>query len=580
MLRAIKTIGELKATAQIQLDDPREGGYTHAISILLQQDDDNLVYRGVELEELDGEKLALYLYKRGTSGGPNRTPMGKITEVKKTLERKILNWFKKYSNDDPFLQSIGKVLEENKEKIQNDVERCYEEIGRKRTTLLLKINGKYIGEYDVFKAKFQEVEEGEFGRSSAEHICSLCGRKTRVSGRALSEVFKFYTIDKPGFISGGFKEELAWKNNPICKSCKRYLEVGKRFLEDFSTFRFCDHLRYVLIPKFITGERKVIEEVLVMIEKGSHRIKVEGKKLAKLTEDERDIMELLSKEKDILTLDYLFLRQEQSAERILLLIQDILPSRLHSIFQAKRETDRKLDIDFNFSMVRRFFSQSDELRRNYDLDEYFLEIIDSVFRGTPLSLSFLIHFFMLRIRRISLNLGEGILEQANNDFSNAVRDAVATLIFLWGLSIINLGKEAEMESYFPQIYGRYSDILRTPLKRGLFCLGALTSFLLRKQRALRGSAPFWKILKTLRMDEKDFKSLLPRIMAKFEEYDSYLQPWEKNYHRALAEEVANQLLLAGDKWAISSAEANFYFACGMALEPEIRNAYFSNRKEE
>mgnify|MGYP000278611035 CR=1 FL=1 len=581
MIKAIKAIGELKEPPSIQIEDPIKDGYTHAFAILLSKDNLHFSYQGVSLEKLDSDKLTLYLYKRGTSGGPDRTPTSKLTEPKKTFERKILNWFRKYSQDEPFLIAIRNSLKENMGKIIQDIESKKEEYKDvKRAIILLKIDGKYIGEIDIFKEKLQEVEDSEFQRSSAIHICSLCGKSTKVSGRAGSSVYAFSTIDKPGFIAGGFKEELAWKNYPICPTCKKHLEAGKKFLEEKCTFKFCDRLSYQLVPKFLTGDRSVMEEVLDIIENGVHRLTLTGKQLARLTEDENEIMELLSEQKDSIVLDYLFLRKEQSAMRILLLLQDVLPSRLRRIFQAKRRTEEILGEVFNFSRIRTFFSRSDVLRRknDYDLDKYFLEIVEAVFKGNPLSLSFLVHFFMQTIRSGFLQL-EDEIGGRGKPFSNSVKDALSSLTFLRELSLVNLGKEEIMDSFFPQIYERYSDVLNTPVKRGLFCLGALTGFLLRKQKELRESAPFWKTLKSLRMDEKDFKTLLPRIMTKLEEYSNFLQDWEMAFSQNLEREIANQLLLAGEKWNLSVDEANFYFACGIAMESEVRNAYFNQRKE-
>jgi CRISPR-associated protein Csh1 len=579
MIKAIKTLGELKEPPSIQIEDPIKDGYTNAIAILLSKDNLHFSYQGIALEQLESDKLPLYLYKRGTSGGPDRTPTSKLTVPKKTFERKILNWFRKYSNDEPFLIAIRKTLEANSETIIKDIESKREEYKDvKRALLILKIDGKYIGEIDIFKEKFQEVEDAEFQRSSATHICSLCGKSTKVSGRAGSSVFAFSTIDKPGFIAGGFKEELAWKNYPICSTCRKHLEAGKKFLEEKCNFRFCDRLSYHLVPKFLTGDRGVMEEVLDIIENGVHRVSLAGKQLARLTEDEKEILELLSEENDSLALDYLFLKGERSAERILLLVQDVLPSRLRRIFQAKKKTEEKLGEVFTFSRLRTFFSKSDDLKQENDLDKYFLEIVEAVFKDKPLSLSFLVHFFMQTIRSDFLQL-EDELEGRGKTFSNTVKDALSSLTFLRELSLVNLGKEEIMDSFFPQIYEKYSDVLNNPLKRGLFCLGTLTGFLLRKQKDIRGNSPFWKTLKSLRLDERDFKALLPRIMNKFEEYSDLLRDWEKAFSKDLEKEIANQLLLAGDKWNLSVDEANFYFACGIAMESEVRDAYFSQRKE-
>ena len=58
--------------------------------------------------------------------------------------------------------------------------------------------------------------------------------------------------------------------------------------------------------------------------------------------------------------------------------------------------------------------------------------------------------------------------------------------------------------------------------------------------------------------------MLPKVQNKLEEYDSF----DKG-KRQLASEVANYLLLAGDDWAMSVDELNFYFSAGMNLTNEV-----------
>ena len=77
--------------------------------------------------------------------------------------------------------------------------------------------------------------------------------------------------------------------------------------------------------------------------------------------------------------------------------------------------------------------------------------------------------------------------------------------------------------------------------------------------------PFFKQLKGLKMNESEIKGLLPKVINKFVEYDSY----GKN-KRLLAEEASKNLLNSGSSWKITLDEINFYFAAGMALASEVK----------
>ena len=48
---------------------------------------------------------------------------------------------------------------------------------------------------------------------------------------------------------------------------------------------------------------------------------------------------------------------------------------------------------------------------------------------------------------------------------------------------------------FDDMFNKYGQMFKTPLKRGLFLLGSLTEMLLRKQYTERGAKPFIKNLK-------------------------------------------------------------------------------------
>jgi CRISPR-associated protein Csh1 len=436
----------------------------------------------------------------------------------------------------------------------------------KKTTkfLSVKIDDKYLGDMDFFRKIFDLCLSQRIAKSSSkDKTCSICGeRKDTVSAR--THVYQFDTDDKPGFITG-FRKDNYWKNIPVCQDCRELLQRGRNLIENKLTFKFYG-LKYQLIPKVLLGGSEVIKEILDILSDTHKNISLKERIVKRLTDDENEILEYLSEKEDVLTLNFLFLKSEKSAERILLLIEDVFPSRLKTIFDAKRYVDELFNGEFNFGKVRTFFFKSDQDKKEIDLDKYFLEIVDSVFRGRKIDFKFLVKFFMQNIRKDFIN---------DYNYLFKIRDAMMCMAFFEKLGLINFEEVNMEQNIFDEVFNRYGKSLNSPEKRGIFLLGVLTQMLLNKQFIERGSKPFMKKLKSLKMDEKDIKALLPEVQNKLEEYETF----DKG-KRLIAQEASKYLLQAGDGWKMSVDEINFYFACGMNMSSEIAKMIYEKPQEE
>jgi len=184
MIEAIKEIGEyaikqggknINDPLGILIEDPESNpknpSYKHILSIILDLDANKgkYEYKGIAHEEYSKDKINLYLYKQGSSKGHDITPTSRITTIKSTfINTKILPWFKEYNcigldNNTNFLVKIGDCLRENSEKIQEDLEAKSNGINKKeKAVLTLKIDGGYIGEYEIFKTILLEESKKGF----------------------------------------------------------------------------------------------------------------------------------------------------------------------------------------------------------------------------------------------------------------------------------------------------------------------------------------------------------------------------------------------------------------------------------
>lgn len=565
MLTAIKQIGDfydIEAPSKRPLD---------AKVILIKVNTETQKYEGLEPEDFDSQKSDIYMFKEGRSKGNVPSPFCPLTEASRTL-KKIQAWLNNcvkikadnLSDSMPLVNEALNIIKSHKDSIISDISQVSESIPKKtRKFLTLKINNKYPGQYQIFKKSIEDMDERKRKKSLSIGTCSICGSPNKeVSGT--TDVFKFYTIDKPGFITGGFKESDAWKNYPVCSDCKQSLERGKKFIEEHLNFRFYG-LNYLLIPELIIGDWTLFKDIVSVLAETKQTFSLTEVIRRRLTDDESEILEYLSSMNDTLAINFLFLQKQQSAERILLLIEDVLPSRLKRLFDAKDYVDNTFgngrDKGFNFGSLRVFFSKSDDNKKTQDLNKYFLDIVDNIFRGEKISLQFLMKFFMSVIRRAMINDDQFNFSQ----FNFRVRDGLKTLLYLQFLGLTNIKEGNPMEKgLFEGFFERYGKALNTPAIRAVFLLGVLTQLLLNKQYAERGSKPFLKKLKGLKMDENDVKKLLPEVQNKLEEYDSF-----DRGKRLIASEASKYLLEAGNEWKMSADEINFYFACGMNLADEI-----------
>lgn len=568
MLQAVREIGTITEHSKRKTID----GYI--LFIIL---DEEFTFREIETEQFQNERIDRYLYREGASKGNRSAPIAPLTEYKKTYG-KILKWFRELKDSTTLSEEESKTVDRISKSLENQAERIITLIRErdrnftKKSNRFISIkldNGKrYLGDVDFLKRVYEKATEDKIQRvSQRDKVCSVCGEK-RDTVSARTHVFNFDTDDKPGFITG-FDKANYWKNIPVCQNCRILLRRGRDLIESFLSFNFYG-LKYLLIPRSIQGNSEVLREVFEIISNSYKTVSLKDRVKKRITDDEREMLQYLSEIEDTITVNFLFLQKQQSAERILLSIEDVFPSRIRFIFNVKDYVDALFEEDFNFGKIRVFFAKSDEEKKSYDLDRYFLEIVYSIFTGKGLIFQFIVKFFMKGIRE------EFIKQQF---YQQRTKDAMIDLSFFENLGLINFEEAIEMEdSIFSQIFTKYSKSLNRPEKRAIFLLGSLTQMLLNKQYSERESKPpFMKKLKSLKMDQSDIKALLPEVQNKLEEYDSF----DKG-KRIIAQEISRYFLEAGDDWRMSVDEINFYFACGMNLYDEVAKIVYEsmNKSQE
>lgn len=607
MINAIAELGQYEksnnqkiTSFDIWLEDSFDNGKNpNLLLIELEKEDGRWNYRGIGFRENSSELKAKLLYKRHSSRGADKTPTAKVAGSAATaFKQKIAGWFvsncaKDFLTDQQqeLLSKIGEELKNKSEAIVTDIEDKLSITGKKGVVVSLKLidvdGEKFIGDFDFFskfiteesKLAYKYSKKSKTYSFSEEKHCSVC-KKTK------SEVFGFfsalpcYTVDKLGMITGGFQLGDSWKNYPVCLDCALDIEMGIKLMEKELDFSFYG-LRYHLIPKTINrnARNEIIEKILEY--KKSPKIKDTDRK--RLTNVEEDIFDLLIDEENRLCLNLLFYDKPQKGVfKILASIEEVLPSRIKELFDAKDWVDNlcffkdQINADgkpmyrFNFGVLRTFFPNS-KIEGNHD--KSFLEMTQKIFNDAPVDYQFVAGRIMACIRRrfaednpfrFQVNQGFMLVNFMNvlHLFRDKKKGDRMDRTFFKSFSIET---KEDFEDKVILFFDKFSDFFIGDEHRGIFLMGVLTQFLLNIQWQERGAYPFRSRLRGLKMDAGDISHLLPEIIEKLEQYGA-------NYYKPLENLISKLLVSAGspNHWKMSVDEMNFIFVLGMNLSQSFK----------
>ena len=275
--------------------------------------------------------------------------------------------------------------------------------------------------------------------------------------------------------------------------------------------------------------------------------------------------------------------------KILLYIENILPSRLGILFDIKKvidnleifkkcmvpvfENKKKIgdkSLELNFGILRDIFYDFDNKR--WISRKYFLDIVNRIFTNKSIQFNFLINFITQKLRGDFINPNNWFGSK-NEQLRISTLKGFMILNYINELKILKLKEEVKMETEnlfmheseereikkrVELFFNKYSNFFNINVKRAIFLEGILTQYLLNIQYQERKATPFRIKLKGLKLDEKQIKKLLPEIQNKLEEY-------EKNYYRELESIISEYFVSSGNDWNISNDEISFYFVLGMNL---------------
>ena len=612
MINAIAELGKFEKSRNsdltsfdIWLEDSFDNGkYPHLFLIELEKDENRnkWSFNKIDYIENSSSLKGKLLYKRGSGRGFDKTQTAKIAKsIDVTFNQKILGWFspnmrKKFLTDKQkdFLEEIYNEIKTNKEKIIQTLKNKIDILDKKGIVLSVsfceKGKKKFIGNFKFFSKFITEESKAAYKYSptfkkfsfSENCLCSICNQqKDEVFGYFTS--LKFYNVDKPGMVTGGFRQDKSWKNYPVCIDCALDLEMGIKVMEKSFSFNFYG-LRYYLIPRItnVNGKDDIIDTIIEY--KKSPRIKDSDR--VRITNAEDDVFDILKDEKNNVTFNLLFYEKPQkSVFRILASIEDVLPSRIKTLFKVKDfidnivffkdEKEGKRLFRFNFGALRTFFPNS---KIEGNLDKSFLDITQKIFNDIKIDYKFIIRYIIYRIRNLFVK---------DNSIWFTVIQAFMLVNYLDKLNLLrNKTEEVQMnEQFFKEFtietkeefkekvrlfFNNFNIFFTTDAHCSIFLTGILTQLLLNIQMRERSATPFRSRLKGLKMDGRDISSLLPDIIEKLEQYN-------KNYYLSLENLISEYFVSAGNfrSWNIAVDEMNFIFVLGMNL-----SRYFKIKSDE
>lgn len=540
----------------------------YVLSMNFECKDKEVVYTGVDVAEISKRSSEKYLLRKDASNGPNFGPTAIKVEYQKTVEKKILPWFQnskkllqteKKNDSADIMGKVGVLMQENLHKICEDLESAAPDNKKSGVLITVKINEKFPYEREeILYCYKQMIKSKVIGGGKNEGTCCLCKqKKSLIEG---VNVFKFYTKDKPGFILGGCRDEVFWRNCPVCPDCEPILREGKKYMAEHLRFRFYG-LDYYMLPSTLKSDTNIeLLELLADLNEKQFSFK-------KTSEDafhtlNEDIFDHLKDQEDISSFHIIFLKQEQSAERILLDMKDIYPSRFQELYQGKqivRPLLKELSKEeFGFDFFRNFLFKTEKEMGNADLDKLFLNLTQAIFLKNPFKMELLLPHYLREIRKALYD---------SNTFDSIMLKAWIGVRYLYEVGCFTYEKERTevmKDKKMLEFMEQYDSGLDTGLKQSLVLTGAFIMKVLNIQAYyLNGAKPFMNCLKELKMRQEDVEGVLKDAYNKMIEYESLSKESER-----ILDEIYHLQFHEG-KWPLSTNQINYYIAGGMRLMPKL-----------
>jgi CRISPR-associated protein Csh1 len=569
MLEAIKEWGDFAKNQGVGESCSELKNIKHVLTIRIRLD--KISFEGVGYEEFDQSKCGKYLYAKKSSQGINYTPTAIITEPEKTFRNRILNWYRKYSNDKSF-NEIYRILAEREKDIITNINDKVRDLHEGVLLTMKFLEGdveKYLGDYDVYR---RLVKEGIFkrfgnvpswGTSVSYGKCFLCGEEKEVFGFALPvSKLLFATVDKPGF-APDLDREAYVKYMPVCGDCGESLYEGVRFIREHFDFYFENGVRYMIIPHVLNESD--CKEIFNIVKKYEGRSYHDG-----LVAEEDVLLEVVKESKNVFTLFFLFYSEQQSRQVVESFVEEVPPSWLRKMYEAQDVV--KYDDAFSEEAMKSIFYKKYDgsLFKHlevHDKNNWYVTFMEDFCENKNELVDFISSILWRKqISNVYFYFMRKLRQDFYDDdykFRESVLKSFAVLRFLEKLymgdyyrdSRYSMSSNNSLEHSFENFFEKYN--INESWKKATFAVGVLVRYVLNVQREERGAEPFRDKLRGLMLNEGHVKKLFKESINKIFEYD--------RRNPKLEEAVGKYLAEAEGKFIADMDEISYYFALGLVL---------------
>jgi len=560
-------------------------------------------YKGIDIERVssDKEDYRKYAYRKGSSNGGDITFTTKISSpvekkinaLKNKTFRNILAFNNGKHSNTKYFDLLKACFFENEILITNQIDESFKHFSKSQivsTGLSFKIiennSAKYLRDFELINLVL--IESGSV--SNYTHAGTESKSKNKISsvtGKLSDEVFgfaapfKFASPDKPGFISGFFNKKLNWRNYPISSKETLILEQGRKYIQQNLTGYFYGH-EYMIVPHPIIRTNKTDLERIINLIKTAFDDEKKSKNEKKKRAEDR-VQRLIATEKNYFNLDILFFKEDKKtrAISISLMLEEILPSRFRQLFiDVPEEINKRIifknaiytkkggyqDLKFSFQIIKNFF------------EEHFLEIVNKLFLGKPISTDYVFENIIALIRK---NYNKSKTQDGYVEYTEwTVKKAIMLLSYLQNLNITSYNKNfkyMETESLekresrfnnegFNDFVKENTNFLDSDIKVGIFAVGVLVRFLFDIQSHSLNNTPFENKLRGYKLNPELLMNVYTEALDKIQKY-------QKNFYVYTdLRDIINRyfILKSNDLTMMSNNELSFYFVAGLELGKQFK----------
>jgi len=560
-------------------------------------------YRGIDIEKVsaENENHTKYAYRKGSARGGDITPTTKISSpvdkkikgINETTFKNILNLKTDRLRDVDIFKLIHGEFQEKLDTISQEIEKLFTDFTKGEsmaTGLSFKVitdgTEKYLRDFDLIREMI--IESGSI--SSFTHAGTESRAKNKLSsvtGKETDEVFgfaapfKYSSPDKAGFLSGFFNKKLNWRNYPIGANESLLLELGRKFIKQNLTGYFYGH-NYMLVPNpIIKTSKDQLSDLIGLIQTAFAEEREARKEKRKRAEDR--VQKIIAEEKNYFNLDILFYTEDSKtgAISINLMLEEILPSRFRTLFINIPEILNKnilfknaiytkkegyQDLKFSFQIIRDFF------------DEHFLDAVNKLFLGKPLSHDYVIEHIISLIRT---NFNKSKTSDSYVEYTElTVKKAIMLITYLQELKIISHNKNYNYMDVevMPKKESRFDldgfnnftrenqNFLDSDVKVGIFAVGVLVRFLFDIQSRSLNNTPFENKLRGYKLNPEVLMNIYTEALDKIQKY-------QKNFYVYTdLREVINRYFIvnSGELAKMTNNEISFYFVAGLEIGKKFK----------